>query len=96
MQKSVLNAKCVFDVLNINLSPESDSNSDCENSDIDSHSNCDCSETDTEYYNIMPDVDSDMVLAQPLWSEHRMFWLRQQLLSATPLTVPASCIPLKS
>jgi hypothetical protein len=57
----------VRDCTVINLSCGNDSDSDCDNSDVDPHCDCDCddSETDIECSNIMPDEDRDMELAQP-------------------------------
>jgi hypothetical protein len=48
-----------------NLTPGSDSASDCENSDINSQSDCNNSEIDSECDSTMPDQDTDMELAEP-------------------------------
>jgi hypothetical protein len=51
----------------INVKPGSDS--DRKNSDTYSQSDYDNSETASEYNNTTPDEDTDMELAQPLWSK---------------------------
>jgi hypothetical protein len=53
----------------INLNPGSDSCSDGKNSDTNSQSDCDNSETASEYNTTMCDEDTDMELAQPLQSK---------------------------
>jgi hypothetical protein len=50
----------------VNLNPGSDSYSGRMNSDTDSQSDCDNSETVSVYNNTTPDEDTDMELAQPL------------------------------
>jgi hypothetical protein len=69
LQKSVLNTKCVFNILHINLNSESGG------SDANFHREYDCSQTD-EYNIIMPGEGSDMVCGEPLQSENCMFGLR--------------------
>jgi hypothetical protein len=59
----------VIDRIVINLNPGSDSYSDGKKSDTYSQSDCDNSETVSEYNNTMHDEDTDMELAQPLWSK---------------------------
>jgi hypothetical protein len=56
----------VIDRIVINLNPGNDSYSDGKNSDTDSQSDCDNSENASEYNKTTPDKDTDMELAQPL------------------------------